>query len=201
MRLLVALLGFLWGSSSMAVPVLSFDGDEVVGVENIRVGGQTFFVEFKDGAFLDLYPEGIDPVFFQSVSHVVEAADQIGEAFSTSALFSDADQIRGCESALLAPLGACGILFPFDVLGEFAMNVLFGIDDMGGIFYSAFDAFAAETQNGAGPEPLDVDNLVFAVVTRAPEPTTLFLVVMGLAGLSAGMSLRGRTVVKQCYRG
>lgn len=201
MKLLLVLLGLLWGSSSMAVPVLSFNGNEVVGVENIQVGGQTFSVEFKDGAFLDLYPEGIDPVFSQSVSHVVEAADQIGEAFATSALFSDADQIRGCESALLAPLGSCGILFPFDVFGEFAINALFGVDDMGGIFYSAFDAFAAETQNGAGPGPLDVDNLVFAVVTRAPEPATLFLIVMGLAGLGVGMSLRGSTVVKQCHRG
>ena len=201
MKLLVALLGLLWGSSSLAVPVLTFDGEDVIGVENIQVGGQTFLVEFKDGAFLDLYPEGIDPVFFQSVSHVVEAADQIGEAFSTSALFSDADQIRGCESALLAPLGPCGILFPFDVFGAFAINVLFGVDDMGDIFYSAFDASAAETQNGAGPGPLDVDNLVFAVVTRAPEPASLFLIVVGLAGLSVGMSLRGRTVVKQRYQG
>jgi len=180
MRLLVALT-FLWTSSSFAA-ILTFDAGVVTGVNNVQVGGQTFRVEFMDGVFLDLYPDGINPIFFQDISNVIEAANQIGEAFSSDLRFNDADQIFGCESAPLAPLGHCGILFPFDVEGEEAINALYAIGDTGGVGFSALDAGATETQAGAGLGE-DLDNLVFAVVTPVPIPSAIWLFGSGLLGL------------------
>ncbi len=183
MRLLVALT-LLWTSSSFAVPILTFDTGVVTGVKNVQVGGKTFLVDFMDGVFLDLYPHGIDPIFFQDIPNVIEAANQIGAAFLSDLRFNDVDQILGCESAPLAPLGYCGILFPFDVVGEgeTALNGLYAIGDTGGAGFSAFDAGSAETQAGAGSGE-NLDNLVFAVVTRVPEPSTLALLGIGLIGL------------------
>lgn len=189
-RLLAVMCAFSWSTLSYAVPVLNFNGNEVIGVSNVGVNGAMFDIQFLDGAFVDLYSEGIDPVFFQNIDNTVDAMGQVQDALLASAQFFSADQISGCASAPAAPLGLCGVLFPYaisDIADEIAVNVLYAVAGSGDVSISAFDALSLQTQSGVGPSDEDIDNVVFAVVTHqvsVPEPPTLLLLVLTLIGMA-----------------
>lgn len=202
---------FLVSNSTLATPMLIWEDNAVVGVSGVSVNSVNFEIEFSDGAFTELYPDGIDPMFeYQNATdtwtpgnawlptdptlnnNIHLALDDIAYAFSHDPSFNDADYINGCSSSadgISEPLGYCYFLLPYftveDLYPEFtgyAGSLLVGIGDSGLIGVSATDAFVDSL---ASPTDNTIsDNTTFAVVARVSEPGTIFLLLGGLGLVS-----------------
>ena len=168
---LLAIAALFHATSSYAMPMLSADGGSLTGVD---VGGHLYDVMFRDGFVGDVYA---------------------GATFNTAR----AAETTAVNAAIAAALNELGILDTTTILGceDVSACLIFNpsAEDNGALIITNSPLLVASgswTNMGTGFARVEVDTTSLAYLTLAtytvagstvPEPATLVLFGLGLAGL------------------
>ena len=202
---LVTVIAAPLGAMAGVIPVIGGDG-RLTGATGVEVDGQLLDVTFLDGSCVSLY-SGCDETtdfFFQTQAAALLAAqallDQVFLDGPCGQFDSDGSLTRGCENTVL---GNCWVVVPWQpyvgpnadadhlavAFNESPSN--FGVDmaDLGFFGGSEFDQRNFDTATGypnPGCAPGICGRLTYSVWTLSasiPEPGTLALLTLGIAGL------------------
>jgi hypothetical protein len=171
------------GFASAQAAVLQLSGTELIGAQDVNVGGTLYDVAFIDGSCISVFSgcDSTDDFRFDITEAAAASQALLDQVFIDGPLGNfDADPALtfGCDDALrcraLIPYGF-DVAFPLSVLSYFAANSLVPQQD----------------SVDSAPFPMAIDLSTdrvrvwarFTPVAAVPEPTTLALLVLGLAGL------------------
>jgi len=164
-------------TAAQAVPVLTIDASgHLTGATGVVVGSNTYNVTFQAGTCQSLFNGCVQSAFdFTTREEVLDAAAALLNTVlldsALGAFDTHPELINGCSNAVF-----CFVFMPFEVAGP--TDVLAG------------DAqnFADETRDSPGCCGLTFNELFFTyadweLATPVPEPGTLALLCLSLAGL------------------